>query len=266
MASKEKAIPPMAAGDILRISGLRIEETSSGFDGRVYRYCVLQLGHVVICKSNIFYSSRSVTSVTGGQGDPIVPRQIGAGSSWSWDEKDDVKVKELRGWWKERCDIQTGATDAAACSPPLKEFATNPASFNATITTSCEQDQQFVKSGVTQNPLFKLPAPQAQSVSKKQKVGPASTGAAVTYSVRQEGRLSGDIRVTELRKFMQAEKLSSFHKHLIGFKDLLLKKGISKVLMSGFVNGEGGHVKVPESLLGTMADSQLLFIVCPEQC
>ena len=193
-----------------------------------------------------------------------MPRQIGAGSSWSWDEKDDVKVKELRGWWKERCDIQTGATDAAACSPPLKEFATNPASFIATITTSCEQDQQFVKSGVTQNPLFKLPAPQAQSVSKKQKVGPASTGAAVTYSVRQEGRLSGDIRVTELRKFMQAEKLSSFHKHLIGFKDLLLKKGISKVLMSGFVNGEGGHVKVPESLLGTMADSQLLFIVCPE--
>lgn len=52
LASKEKAIPPMAAGDILRISGLRIEETSSGFDGRVYRYCVLQLGHVVICKSN----------------------------------------------------------------------------------------------------------------------------------------------------------------------------------------------------------------------
>ena len=51
---------------------------------------------------------------------------------------------------------------------------------------------------------------------------------------------------------------------MIPIKDLLLKKGISKVLMSGFVNGEGGHVKVPESLLGTMADSQLLFIVCPE--
>ena len=195
--------------------------------------------------------------MTGGKGDPIMPRQIKAGSSWSWDETDDAKVKELRGWWKERCDVQTAATDAAACSSPLKESATNSTSFNA---TSSEQDQQLKKSGVAQNPLFKLPAPQAQSVSKKQKIGPASSGAAV----RQEGRLSGDIRVTALRKFMEVEKLTSFHKHLIAFKDLLLKKGISKVLISGFVNGESGHVRVPESLLGTMADSQLLFVVCSQ--
>ena len=69
MASKEKAIPPMAAGDILRISGLRIEETSSGFDGRVYRYCVLQLGHVVICKSNkkvIFFTVPGVSHLLPG--------------------------------------------------------------------------------------------------------------------------------------------------------------------------------------------------------
>ena len=43
LASEEKAIPAMKSGDVLRINCLRIEKTSSVYDGRVYRYTVLLL-------------------------------------------------------------------------------------------------------------------------------------------------------------------------------------------------------------------------------
>ena len=181
-----------------------------------------------------------MTSVAGGPGDPIMPRRIKAGTSWCWDETDDDQVEKLRVWWKERCEVQTGATKK-----------TNFKDANS----SFEQDQKSERDEIMpQNALFKSPAPQVQggSSSKKQKAWSASINV-----------LNAEQRVVELRKFMEEEKLSSFHKHLIAFKDLLVRKGISKVLISGFGNGEGGHVKVPESLLGTtMADSQMLFVFC----
>ena len=69
--------------------------------------------HVVIY--NYFVdSSRSVTAVSGGQGDPIVPRRIKPRSLWSWDETDYNKVEKLRGWWKEKCDVQSNKVLNAA--------------------------------------------------------------------------------------------------------------------------------------------------------
>ena len=38
LASEEGTIPSIESGDVLRISNMRIEKTSSGYDGRVYRY------------------------------------------------------------------------------------------------------------------------------------------------------------------------------------------------------------------------------------
>ena len=69
--------------------------------------------HVVIY--NYFVdSSRSITAVSGGQGDPIVPRRIKPRSLWSWDETDYNKVEKLRGWWKEKCDVQSNKVLNAA--------------------------------------------------------------------------------------------------------------------------------------------------------
>ena len=172
-----------------------------------------------------------MTSVSGGQGDPIIPRRIKAGKGWSWNVKDDEKVEELRGWWwKERCNIQTDSRNKAdagsqACNEPFTES-----------TDAAQEDQRFFS-------------------SKKQKVGSAPSG------VRQEGKVSGD-GVAELSK---EEKMTGFQKHLIPFKDLLLRTSVSKVVISGFVNGRGGHVMVPESLLGTIADSQMLFVFCEDR-
>ena len=170
----------------------------------------------------------NVTSVSGEQGDPIIPRRIKTGRAWSWNVKDDEKVEELRGWWNERCKIQTDSKSKACNAPVTKS------------TGTAEEHQRF-------------------SPSKKQKVGPASSG------VRQERTVSADVRVAELSKFMKEEKMTSFHKHLIAFKDLLLRTSVSKVVLSGFVNGGGGHVKIPESLLGTIADSQMLFVFCEDR-
>ena len=202
--------------------------------------------------------------MSGRQGDPIVPRRIKPPSSWSWGATDDDKVEQLRGWWKERSDVQyakvQNATQEAGgsnkCSPLLKSPTTST-SLNA-ATSSSKQDEPLK----SENPVSKSPTPQVQSVSssKKQKVGPASSS---TFA-RKEGTLSPSTRVSELKKFMEDEAMTRFHKHLIAFKDQLLKKGITKVLISGFKNGKGRHIKIPESLLGTLEDSQLLFVVCPE--
>ena len=196
--------------------------------------------------------------MSGRQGDPIVPRRIKPPSSWSWGATDDDKVEQLRVWWKERSDVQYANVQNAAkevggsnkCFPLQKSQAKS--------TSSSKQDEPLK----SENPVSKSLAPQVQSVfsSKKRKVEPASSS---TFA-RQEGTLSPSTRVSELKKFMEDEAMTKFHKHLIAFKDQLLKKGITKVLISGFINGKGGHVKIPKTLLGTLEDSQLLFVVCPE--
>lgn len=196
--------------------------------------------------------------MSGGQGDPIVPRRIKPPSSWSWGATDDGKVEQLRGWWKERSDVQYAKVQSATKEAGgSNKSPTKSTSLNA-ATSSSKQDEPLK----SENPVSKSPTPQVQSVSssKKQKVGPASSS---TFA-RQEGTLSQNTRVSELKKFMEDEAMTSFHKHLIAFKDQLLKKGITKVLISGFINGKGGHVKIPKTLLGTLEDSQLLFVVCPE--
>ena len=51
-----------------------------------------------------------------------------------------------------------------------------------------------------------------------------------------------------------------FDKDILAFKDMLVKKGIRKVNVSGFKNGSDGHVKIPESLIGE--EHELLFVKC----
>ena len=55
-------------------------------------------------------------------------------------------------------------------------------------------------------------------------------------------------RIEELKRFMAAEGLTGhFDKDILAFKDMLVKKGIRKVNVSGFKNGSDGHVKIPET-------------------
>ena len=61
---------------------------------------------------------------------------------------------------------------------------------------------------------------------------------------------------------MKAEKFTKFHAAQIAFYNMLLKRDVDKVIVSGFKNGTGGRVKIPESILGGVDDSQLMFVKC----
>ena len=61
---------------------------------------------------------------------------------------------------------------------------------------------------------------------------------------------------------MKTEKFTKFHAAQIAFYNLLLKRDVDTVVISGFKNGTGGRVKIPESIIGGVGDSQLMFVKC----
>jgi hypothetical protein len=75
-------------------------------------------------------------------------------------------------------------------------------------------------------------------------------------------REEGTERLMRIKKFMEKEGFTKFHRAEIAFFDMLQKRNVEKVVISGFRNGTGGLVKIPESLLGRVDEAQLMFVKC----
>jgi hypothetical protein len=65
-----------------------------------------------------------------------------------------------------------------------------------------------------------------------------------------------------IKNFMKTEGYTKYHLAEISFFDMLQKRNVDKVVISGFGNGTGGRVKIPASLLGDVTNSQLMFVKC----
>ena len=205
--------------------------------------------------------------MAGGPGEAIVPRRIKPNRDWEWSEADDEKVAELRAWWKEismeehlvadggRSDSSTTkrksgvpSSSPALQGPPVKRNGTKPGSPAADAVS---------RAAAAPAALVESATPGAAGAA------PGSFAASPLKSQARPEMMGSTNRVTELQKFIQDEKLHPlFHKPQIAFKDLLLRNEVSKVMISGFRNGQGNHVEIPESLLGNVREAQLLFIIC----
>lgn len=51
---------------------------------------------------------------------------------------------------------------------------------------------------------------------------------------------------------------------MVGFRQRLAARGVNKVAMSGFRNGQRGTMRLPENLVATVEGAELLFIPCAE--
>jgi len=79
------------------------------------------------------------------------------------------------------------------------------------------------------------------------------------------GNPSVDLDTMELNRFIVEEGLTIFDADHINLKKSLIRRGVGKVIITGFKNGEAGRLRIPDGLLGTLQDSQLLFVACPSR-
>jgi len=71
-----------------------------------------------------------------------------------------------------------------------------------------------------------------------------------------------ETRVQQIQQFVVSAGLTGFDGDMVALFDILKKKGVDKIVLSGFGNGSRGHARIPDSLLGGLHNSQMIIVKC----